>query len=89
MAKKEALITASQCKAARGLLGWTQEELAEKLGVTRRTIHNFEHELRKTKKPMLIKMRKLFMDAGVELIEAGETSRAGGGGARWRDSRKS
>ena len=31
-----------QCRAARGLLDWTQEELAEKAGVSRSTIRDFE-----------------------------------------------
>jgi transcriptional regulator with XRE-family HTH domain len=37
------LLTPEQCRAARGLLDWTQEELAEKADVSRSTIRDFEN----------------------------------------------
>jgi transcriptional regulator with XRE-family HTH domain len=43
-------MTPSQCRAARGLLGWTQDELAGHAGVCRGTIRGFEaghHVLRR------------------------------------------
>ncbi len=36
------LLTPEQCRAARGLLDWTQEDLAQKAGVSRSTIRDFE-----------------------------------------------
>jgi transcriptional regulator with XRE-family HTH domain len=35
-------LTPEQCRAARGLLDWTQEELAEHAGVSRGTVRGFE-----------------------------------------------
>ena len=37
------LFTPEQCRAARGLLDWTQEELAERADVSRSTIRDFEN----------------------------------------------
>ena len=42
------MLTPEQCRAARGLLDWTQEQLATRAGVSRSTIRGFEngqHEL--------------------------------------------
>jgi transcriptional regulator with XRE-family HTH domain len=36
------LLIPEQCRAARGLLDWTQEELAERADVSRSTIRDFE-----------------------------------------------
>ena len=35
-------MTPGQCRAARGLLNWTQEELAEAAKVSRSTVRDFE-----------------------------------------------
>jgi transcriptional regulator with XRE-family HTH domain len=37
------LLLAEQCRAARGLLDWTQEELAARADVSRSTIRDFEN----------------------------------------------
>jgi transcriptional regulator with XRE-family HTH domain len=37
------LLSPEQCRAARGLLDWTQEELAEQADVSRSTIRDFEN----------------------------------------------
>jgi transcriptional regulator with XRE-family HTH domain len=37
------LLSPEQCRAARGLLDWTQEELAERADVSRSTIRDFEN----------------------------------------------
>lgn len=46
-----------QCRAARGLLDWTQERLAEHAGVSRSTVRDFEchrHALHRTTEVMMI-----------------------------------
>ena len=42
MMKDENVATPSQCRAARALLNWTQAVLAERAGVARKTIADFE-----------------------------------------------
>ena len=37
------LLYPEQCRAARGLLDWTQEELAERADISRSTIRDFEN----------------------------------------------
>lgn len=41
-ANMSVLITSSQCRAARGLLGWTQKDLADQAGLSVFTIKNVE-----------------------------------------------
>ncbi|PWK77030.1 helix-turn-helix transcriptional regulator [Aminobacter sp. AP02] len=46
-----------QCRAARGLLNWTQEQLAALAGVSRSTIKDFEchrHALHRTTESLLV-----------------------------------
>jgi transcriptional regulator with XRE-family HTH domain len=65
-------LTPEQCRAARGLLDWTQEELAERAGISRSTVRDFEkgrHELhRTTEAQILLALER----AGVRLIPADE-----------------
>ena len=42
------MITSAQCRAARGLLSWSQQNLADRAGVGIMTIHQFEKEGAKT-----------------------------------------
>ena len=61
-----------QCRAARGLLDWTQEHLATRAGVSRSTVRDFErhrHVLHRTTESLLI---MTFHDAGVMLLPPGE-----------------
>lgn len=61
-----------QCRAARGLLDWTQERLAERAGVSRSTVRDFErhrHVLHRGTETLLI---RTLQDAGVMLLPAGE-----------------
>jgi transcriptional regulator with XRE-family HTH domain len=56
------------CRAARGLLNWTQEALARAAGVCRSTIRDFEqgrHVLQRAKQDAIM---NAFSDAGVELL---------------------
>jgi len=62
------LLHPEQCRAARGLLCWTQDQLAAASGVSRSTIKDFEshrHQLHRSSEAMLI---AAFAEGGVELL---------------------
>jgi transcriptional regulator with XRE-family HTH domain len=59
-----------QCRAARGLLNWTQDQLAAAAGLSRSTIKDFErhrHALSSGSEELLL---KAFGSGGVELLFA-------------------
>lgn len=61
-----------QCRAARGLLNWTQEHLAERAGVSRSTVRDFErhrHVLHRGTESMLV---QTLQEAGIMLLPPGE-----------------
>ena len=58
----------AQCRAARGLLNWTQADLATYAGVSRSTVRDFEgerHHLHRSSEALLIRTLE---NAGVRLI---------------------
>lgn len=74
------MITASQCRAARGLLDWTQQELADAARVGVATVRLFEGEETDTRQATLVVLRQAFEVAGVEFID----ENGGGRGVRLR-----
>ncbi len=62
------MILPMQARAARGLLGWTQSELAEAAGVTQYTIAMFEAERSVPHRSTTGKIEAAFADAGVRLV---------------------
>jgi len=76
-------ITPSQCRAARALLGWSQEELKDRSGVAKVTIADFERGAR-ARAPYAETLRRLvaaFGSGGVMFMADGEIS-GGGPGVR-------
>ena len=63
------MITSSQCRAARGLLDWSQQELAEKAGVGVVTIRQLEASSHEPRRATLDVIRRAFEGAGVDFIE--------------------
>lgn len=76
------MIDAAQCRAARGLLNWTQERLAQETGLSRVSVRNFERggEARDSNRNLL---RLAFESAGVAFIDPGAE---GGPGVRLKDA---
>lgn len=70
-------MTAGQLRAARGLIGWTQENLAEKSGVSRSTIADFEAGTRAPYDRTLDLIRRALVDAGVDFIAANDSGGLG------------
>ncbi len=59
-------MTPPQIRAARGLLNWTVQELAEKAGVDRTTIFSIEAGIYAGDVETLTAIRRVLEDAGVE-----------------------
>jgi len=75
-------ITAEQCRAGRGLLGWTQDDLATNARVSRATVADFEANSRRPMTNNLAAIEDAMFAAGVDFIgEAG----AEGVGVRFRE----
>lgn len=64
-------MTREQCRAARGLLGWTLEDLAERSSVSAASITKFETGARETRAGTIKLIRLAFEEAGVEFFENG------------------
>lgn len=71
-------ISAAQCRAARALLGRSQEALAIEAGVAKATIANFEAGRRMPYARTLADIRSTLEEAGVEFI----AENGGGAGVR-------
>ncbi len=74
------MITAEQCRAARGLLDWGQADLAEKAGIGIVTVRQFEAEAHDARRATLQVIKHAFELAGVEFID----ENGGGPGVRLR-----
>lgn len=69
-------VSAAQCRAARALLGWTQAGLAERAGITRKTIGEFEAEIRKLQLRTRHDIAAALMEAGIALLDGDGVCRA-------------
>lgn len=76
----EQFFSPALCRAARGLLGWSQGELAEKAKVGRSTVADFERGTRTPVRNNLKAMAEALEDGGVELIP----ENGGGAGVRFK-----
>ncbi|HXY58663.1 MAG TPA: helix-turn-helix transcriptional regulator [Methylocystis sp.] len=63
------MITPAQCRAARGLLDWSQQDLADAAKVGNTTICNFEGGRSLPQKSKLAALQGAFERAGVTLVE--------------------
>lgn len=59
-------ITSAQCRAARGLLNWSQLDLAERCDMHKQTMSNFEAERSIPSNKSLEKITRVLQNAGVE-----------------------
>ncbi len=76
---KDAIVPA-QSRAARGLIGWSREKLAEAGGVPARTVADFELGNTIPRRTTLAAIRAALEAAGVEFI----AENGGGAGVRLR-----
>jgi predicted transcriptional regulator len=76
------MITAEQCRAARGLLDWNQQDLAQFAGIGVVTIHQLEAGASRPRRATLEVIQRAFEKAGVQFIDAN----GGGPGVRLREA---
>lgn len=62
-------MTPAQCRAARGLLNWSINDLAEEAGLSATNLRNFEKEMTRPTSETMQKLRHAFEAAGVEFID--------------------
>ncbi len=77
------MITAEQIRAARALLKWSAQDLADRSGIGFRTIQRFESEsgIPGSRSKNLMTIRKALEDAGVVFID----QNGGGPGVRLKE----
>ena len=75
------MITAAQCRAARALLRWSQQDLARESEISDVTIRHFEIGRTEPQRGTLVILRHALEAAGIEFID----ENGGGPGVRLRD----
>ncbi len=77
------MITPAQCRAARGLLDWTQQELADRAGLGIVTVRQFEARANESRRATIEVIKRALETAGIEFID----ENGGGAGLRFRKRR--
>ena len=77
-------VSPAQCRAARGLLGWSQSDLSEASKTATKTVADFERGARVPYPRTLEDIREALETAGVEFID----ENGGGPGVRLRKAKR-
>lgn len=64
------MITTAQIRAARGLIGWTQQDLAKATGLSLAAVNNFERGIGAPRVQTLLYVQQALERAGVEFTES-------------------
>ena len=75
------MISVTQCRAARALLGWSAQELADRAGIGVATVRRFE-SANAVADSSITTMAAALAEGGVTFVAAGKVSHAGGEGVR-------
>lgn len=73
------MLTDAQCRAARGLLAWSQTDLANRSGISRATVAEFEVGNRRPIANNLAAIRAALETAGVIFLDDGQSVDGGPG----------
>jgi DNA-binding XRE family transcriptional regulator len=82
------VITVRQLRAARVLLGWSQEQAAQASGISINSFNSIERGVTDPRTSTWHKIIQAFVDNGVEFIADGGSSLAGGEGVRLRQPKE-
>ena len=63
------ILTPALCRAARGFLDWTQVDLAERSGVSRSTIRDYEGKHHEIHRATEAQLRLAFENGGVAFVD--------------------
>jgi transcriptional regulator with XRE-family HTH domain len=74
-------VTPAQCRAARALLDWTQDDLSREAEVGVVTLRQFEKGVSQPRRAILTALRRSLVEAGVKFLNG----RGGGPGVRLRE----
>jgi transcriptional regulator with XRE-family HTH domain len=74
------MVTPEQCRAARGLLDWSQQDLANQAGIGIVTVRQIEAGLTEPRRSTLVVVRQAFEQGGIDFID----ENGGGPGVRLR-----
>ncbi len=66
---RKMFLTPALCRAARGLLDWTQIDLAERSDVSRSTIRDYEGGRHELHRATATQIRRAFEEGGVVFVE--------------------
>lgn len=78
------MVSPAQCRAARGLLDWSQQDLARQAGIGIVTVRQVENGATEPRRSTLAVVRQAFERAGVEFID----QNGGGLGVRLRNRQR-
>jgi transcriptional regulator with XRE-family HTH domain len=77
-------VTPAQCRAARALLDWTQDDLSREAEVGVVTLRQFERGATEPRRAILAALRRALEEAGVKFING----KGGGPGVRLREDHR-
>jgi transcriptional regulator with XRE-family HTH domain len=66
------ILTSALCRAARGFLDWTQSDLADRSGVSRSTIRDYEGDRHDVHRATEAQLRLAFENGGLEFLSIEE-----------------
>jgi len=61
----------AQCRAARALLNWSQDDLVRHSGITKKTIADFERGATTPRSRTMKEIERALIDAGIEFLNDG------------------
>jgi DNA-binding XRE family transcriptional regulator len=65
------MLTSTQCRAARAILGWNVKELAQRAHISPNTVVRFENEVGSSNATTQVMLKQTFEAAGVRFTEDG------------------